>query len=264
MIDIEQHLRRYGDVLDGQGPTHVSEPTGARPIPKGPMRRSLLVAGAACVVVLVVGIVAAVLIRPDSERARVSSPPTAEPTARPNFEPYVQSGDEYNRCLRATYPGGTAETCITMPGASIWRVDGTDYVVFSGDLTLTDGALVPMNAGRFTIAPAADVAQRVQGLGNCYSPALTDSVAQQVRNPQPTYLLGGCSPSVAHLSLESTDLAASAPSLWFRRDESGARWDYLATVDFSNPDRQARCSGLPDETLSGGPMTIRGQCEMLG
>jgi hypothetical protein len=183
--------------------------------------------------------------------------------SQPTFEVIEPADGAATRCLRATYAGGTDETCLAAPGASMWRVNGIDYVLYSGPLNLSDGTVVPANVGPFTVVPASEVASRTQELQGCYSTELADAVAATLPRPHAAYHIGGCSPTFAFVGSYSPEPDQS-PTSWFQRGPDD-RWSFVATVDFSNPDRAARCSVLPDEPLApGSTFTVRQQCQLLG
>jgi hypothetical protein len=190
-------------------------------------------------------------------RGATEQPATATPMVTDLGREVGPNGD---RCLEVTADGTTARGCLRLPGFSVWRVGGTDYIVASWALELSDGESLRADNSGFVVVPYAEYSHVVRP--NCLSTALNDAVIEALGTPGPLFMVTGCNPSYAWVAPQWIDRPGTSEALLF--EARGDAWTRVATVDFDEPDRTKRCSVVPSGPAPQGGLSALEFCLLLG
>lgn len=182
-------------------------------------------------------------------------------TAETHVEPIPDPVDD-DRCLRLDVGQQSHRACIRLPGVSLWRVEGVDLLVARGAMELSDGALVEADASGFVVVPFAEYRDRLRGLWSCADNALLDAVERELGPQPPPILVTGCGPSYAWVTPQYYRSADTNKVLLF--EWQTPEWVRIATVDFSQRDRQTRCSVIPKRPPPAGGISAYDTCLILG
>ncbi|MFT5201409.1 MAG: hypothetical protein ACI9C1_000784 [Candidatus Aldehydirespiratoraceae bacterium] len=169
------------------------------------------------------------------------------------------------RCYEFSGPAADSARvgCIFGPGIHLWEWNSEIYLLKRGAaIRRTDQE--PIDPDPETGLAIAKYADNIdEHLFSCVERALVEAVTDISGPDAPPMFVTACSgDNYAFVNVDHVNYLDRQRTVVMGSSSNG-NWEFVAEIDFGNPDRVERCASLPDDP-PGAPQSVRALCTMLG